>query len=352
MSFELILAQVAAIGVGGLTLGGGISFFSNQYGWACDNVVSFEVVTASGIIVTASSTLFPDLYWALRGGGNNVGIVTKFTLSTIPQGQMWGGGRHHLEPEFPAIITAFYNLGQNSAQDTAAAQILSFAYARSTKIASADLQYAKPVANASILAEYMAIPALSDTTRIRSLTDLTVQFNSSNPNGLRETYWAASFKLDKQLTNFIQTVFFDEVAAIADAPDLLPAATLQVITVPQLSYMINNGGNPLGLSTASGSLILLNLNMMWSDIADDTRILKANSNIVKRSVAEAKRRGLYVDYIYMNYASQFQAVIPSYGAANQQKLKRVAKIYDPTEVFQKLQPGYFKLNGAPYPEIP
>jgi len=344
--------QVAAIGVGGLTLGGGISFFSNQYGWACDNVVSFEVVTASGIIVTASPTLFPDLYWALRGGGNNVGIVTKFTLSTIVQGQMWGGGRLHLETEFPAVITAFYNLGKNSAQDTAAAQILSFAYAQSTKFASADLQYAKPVANASILAEYMAIPALSDTTRIRSQSDLTIQFNSSNPNGLRETYWAVSFKLDKELTNFIQTVFFDEVTAIADAPALIPAATLQVITIPMLSYMAKNGGNTLGLSTASGPLILLNLNMMWSDIADDTRIQKANSNIVKRSIAEAKRRGLFVDYIYMNYASQFQAVIPSYGAANQQKLKKIAKVYDPTEVFQKLQPGYFKLVGAPNPNMP
>lgn len=265
---------------------------------------------------------------------------------------MWGGGRLHLETYFPAVIQAFYNLGKNSATDTNAAQILSFAYAQGTKFASADLQYAKPVANAPILAEYMAIPALSDTTRVRSLSDLTVQFNASNPNGLRETYWAVTFKLDKDFTNFIQTVFFDEVATIADAANIIPAATLQVITTPQLSYMSQNGGNPLGLSTASGPLILLNLNMMWSNIADDTRILKANSNIVKRTVAEAKKRGLANDYIYMNYASQFQAVIPSYGATNQQKLKKVASVYDPTGVFQELQPGYFKLTGAPNPNMP
>ena len=111
------MSKVAAIGVGGLTLGGGISFFSNQYGWACDNVASYEVVTASGIIVTASPTSFSDLYWALRGGGNNFGIVTKFNLNTISQGQMWGGGRIHLESDFPALIKAFYDVGVNSAQD-------------------------------------------------------------------------------------------------------------------------------------------------------------------------------------------------------------------------------------------
>ncbi len=346
-NLTVIGGRVAAIGVGGLTLGGGISFFSNIHGWACDNIASFEVVTASGITVTATPSLFSDLYWALRGGGNNFGIVTKFNLKTFPQGLMWGGGRLHVETEFPAVIQAFYNLGKNAAQDPNAAQILSFAYAQSTKFASADLQYAKPVTNAPILAEYMAIPAILDTTRVRSLSDLTVQFNASNPGGLRETYWAATYKLDKDFTTFLKDLFFEELTAIADAPALVPAATLQVITVPQLEKMAKNGGNPLGLSTADGPLILLNLNMMWSDIADDTRILKANSNIIKRADAEASKRGLNNDYIYMNYASQFQAVIPSYGAANQQRLKNVAKKYDPTGVFQDLQPGYFKLDGAP-----
>jgi FAD/FMN-containing dehydrogenase len=76
-----------------LTTGGGISFFSAIYGWACDNVASYDVVTASGTIVTASPTQYSDLYWALRGGGNNFGLVVNFNLSTIPfPGQkMWGG---------------------------------------------------------------------------------------------------------------------------------------------------------------------------------------------------------------------------------------------------------------------
>ncbi|KAF2713427.1 FAD-binding domain-containing protein [Pleomassaria siparia CBS 279.74] len=352
-NLTVIGGRVSTIGVGGLTLGGGISFFSNQYGWACDNVISYEVVTASGVIVTASQTSFPDLYWALRGGGNNFGVVTKFTLSTIPQGLMWGGGRLHVETEFPAVIQAFYNLGLDSGRDTAAAQILSFAYAKGTRFASCDLQYAEPVANASIFAEYLAIPnTIMDTTKVRSQADLTAQFNASNPSGLRETYWAVSFKLDKDFTDFIQTTFFAEIAAIADAADLVPAATLQVITEPQIAHMSQRGGNPLGITPASGPLILLNLNTMWSDIADDARIQAANSEIIKKTVAEAGKRGLTNDYIYMNYASQFQAVIPGYGAANQAKLKEIASFYDPTAVFQTLQPGYFKLDGAPDSNTP
>ncbi|PVH92431.1 FAD binding domain-containing protein [Periconia macrospinosa] len=352
-NLTVIGGRVAAIGVGGLTLGGGISFFSNIYGWACDNVASFEVVTASGVIVTASPFSYPDLYWALRGGGPNFGVVTKFNLNTIKQGLMWGGGRLFLEPQFSDVIRAFYNLGKGSAEDPNAAQIMSFAYAQNTKFVQADLQYAKPVANASIFSEYLSIPNyVTDTTRVRSLSDLTVQFNASNPSGLRETYWAATFKLDLNFTSFIKDIFFDELTAIADAPSLVPAATLQVITVPQLQNMANNGGNPLGLYESSGPLILLNLNMMWANLVDDARILKANSNIIKRTIAEAKSRGLANDYLYMNYASQFQAVVPSYGASNQQKLKMVAKKYDPRGIFQTLEPGYFKLDGAPNVSTP
>lgn len=53
------------------------------------------------------------------------------------------------------------------------------------------------------------------------------------------------------------------------------------------------------------------------------------------------------EYLYMNYASQFQDVVPSYNATNHARLVSIAEKYDPDGVFQRLQPGYFKLNGAP-----
>jgi FAD/FMN-containing dehydrogenase len=80
-----------SVGMGGLTTGGGIGFMVRKYGLAIDNLMAAQVVTAAGDVVTASAEKHPDLFWAIRGGGGNVGIVTEFVFRLAPVSQILGG---------------------------------------------------------------------------------------------------------------------------------------------------------------------------------------------------------------------------------------------------------------------
>lgn len=119
----VVSGRVREVGVGGFLTGGGLSFWSTRYGLGCDRIAAAEVVLADGRIVTVSSSSsseYADLLWALKGGSNNFGVVTRFDLYThaLPHADgVWGGNlTYMLTPETtPSIcgaIAAYQNDGQ------------------------------------------------------------------------------------------------------------------------------------------------------------------------------------------------------------------------------------------------
>ena len=85
------LGTVSITGIAGLTLGGGISWLSGKYGLACDNLIAADIVTADGERLRASAAEHPDLFWAIRGGSGNFGVVTSFVYQLHPVGPVLTG---------------------------------------------------------------------------------------------------------------------------------------------------------------------------------------------------------------------------------------------------------------------
>lgn len=166
---------------------GGISFFSGVHGWACDNVNNYEVVLADGHIVNASPHTHPELFYALRGGGNNFGIVTHMDLASFDQGEMWGGETLYALTTNRSIYEAYYWFAENAAMDPKAHLIVASACVANLGCFMANnYDYIDPVVKPTIFDNFTSIPNLIDTSRITTLLNLTVELKNSQPPGFRQ----------------------------------------------------------------------------------------------------------------------------------------------------------------------
>ncbi len=105
---------VASTGVAGLTLGGGLGFLMRRFGLSCDNLLAAEVVTTAGETLLASDDDHPDLFWALRGGGGNFGVVTAMTFRLHEVGPILGGFIVYPLTDAAAVIRHYRELTANA----------------------------------------------------------------------------------------------------------------------------------------------------------------------------------------------------------------------------------------------
>lgn len=114
-SLAIGFGDTGSVGIGGITLGGGVGFLARKFGLAIDNLLAAEIVTADGKILQADSDNNPDLFWAIRGGGGNFGIVTKFKYALHSLDNCYGGML--LLPATPEVITGITQIAKEAPEE-------------------------------------------------------------------------------------------------------------------------------------------------------------------------------------------------------------------------------------------
>ena len=246
---------------------------------ACDNVVSYEAVLANGTIVTASATSNPDLYFALRGGGNQFAIVTKMTLKTYEvgdHGTVWGGVRVYAGDKYAALQAATADFTANS-KDPKAAIIPTFEFVGAAGLNAPLIVVfyfydgSKPASD--VFAKFNAIPALNDSTGPKSYLDVTKEVLGGNMKGFRFQIAENTFPNMPQgnMTAFLDEHFKSIVAqaTAASKGDILDFRLISFALQPMPHGIAQasldfGGGNALSLVPEHGDRIWVEYDMAWA----------------------------------------------------------------------------------------
>lgn len=336
---------------------------------ACDNVVNFECVLANGTIVNANATSHPELFFALRGGGNQYAVITKMTLKTHnigTEGMVWGGTRFYTADKHPAVLSAVSSFTANN-KDPKAALIPTFNFigAAGIDVPAIVVFYFYDAAEPApgIFDELDAIQELSDGVKTLTYEDLTKENNSGKIEVLRFQIRMNTFpnmpmpKMSTFLNDHFTTVEkATTTGSLVDPLDL----RLFTFTVQPMSHLIaqasqNAGGNALGLDPNAGDRVWMEYDIAWlSPLCDEQcpGFVRTISNSL-HDLHEKNYLGVYptnyksgnlkdVSYkpIFMNDAMYDQKVLQSYGEETYQRLKATHSAYDPAGFFATRQKGF------------
>ncbi|PVH74286.1 FAD-binding domain-containing protein [Cadophora sp. DSE1049] len=348
-NLTVVGGRVGDVGVGGFLLGGGISFISRRYGWGCDNVRNYEIVLANGTITNISYASNPDLYFALRGGGKNFGIVTRFDLETHPNlPSWWGACKLGYCIDLDTFVAAISRLPIESENDHDA-----MGYGIFSSIPKANIYvvgthtiHTGAINNAPSFTKLVSdlnTKSIHSTIRTQDPYGFTQELDAHNPVGVRVTYNTATFKVDQAFMKEVAKIYMQEVESIRGLEGFLGAYTTQTLARDEIAQFQKNGGNAFGIREEDGPLTILLVSFSWGSSKDDELVVRTAQNIIDRSVIIGKEMGVHHPFIYQNYAAKSQDVFAGYSVENQERLRRIQKEVDPEGVFVRLQPGYFSL---------
>ncbi|KAJ8063560.1 hypothetical protein OCU04_007432 [Sclerotinia nivalis] len=361
------------VGVAGLLLGGGKTFFTARRGFACDDAIAYEVVLASGGIVTADANNFDDLFRALKGGMNNFGIVTNFKMKAFKCDEVWAGLTYFPKQVIPGAIEALVDFTDNIPKDLDSNLLCFFTYVdvlflpkmisqpasgtlkqhfnakqpefKDTLVVTGYVQTAG-IENAPAYEKWLALPSINTTCQMTSVSDV-VNAYAVAPLGYYDTFLTACFKNDTRIVakaSELHDRLVEEIKSFIPDGNFITQCLFQPLSKIIGQRSAEAGGNIMGVERQSENGLLFTIVIMVKTEEQETFVYpKAKAWL--RGVQEfAATIDGKLDWIFMNYADPSQNPLASYGIENVQKMKDVAAKYDAEEVFQKLCPGGFKIS--------
>ena len=204
---------VSTTGIAGLTLGGGLGWLMGKHGLSCDNLLSADIVTADGRFLTASTTENTDLFWGLRGGGGNFGIVTSFEYRLHTVDSVLAGMVVYPMAKAKEVLR-FYREYARTCPDELTAFAAMMTSPEGAPVVAIVVGYIGPIAEGELLVAPVRKfgPPVADTIAPTSYVQLNTMLDGAFPYGGVQRYWKSSFL--KQLGDDVLDVLVDRAATL------------------------------------------------------------------------------------------------------------------------------------------
>jgi FAD/FMN-containing dehydrogenase len=318
---------VSKTGVAGLTLGGGVGWLARKYGLACDNVISFELVTAEGEVLQVSADENPDLFWALRGGGGNFGVVTSFEYRLHPVKMVLGGLVVHARDSARDLLR-FYRTFTQSAPDELAAYAALLHTPDGMPAAAIAACYSGDLAEGErLIAPLRSFgKPLMDAIQPMPFPVMQTVFDAAVPEG-HQNYWKSAFLRE------LSDEAIDAIVGHANQA----TSPLTAVLVEQYGGAASRVGVQETAFAQRPMQYDLGILTQWTDPAESARHIKWTRDFW--DAMSVYGSGTYL----LNFlGEESDATIRAAFGPNYDRLVEVKTKYDPTNFFrvnQNVQPG-------------
>ncbi|KAK2772670.1 FAD binding domain-containing protein [Colletotrichum kahawae] len=339
--------RMKTIGVSGLSLIGGFHYLTNKYGFAMDNVVSYDVVIGNGAMVVANATYNTDLFWASKGGANNFGVVTRFVFKTLPIPEISTTLQVFNESVIREFIDATVDLAKHQNPEIGAGSIITITYNTTTKSISAVLRGVQEGTESppSSFQKFSDLPSVLTQNVVQRTLDWHAQLDSPFQM-FRIQFGHKNMKADADQLYRTYEVWKAAVGDISDVEGLIPTLVLNTMAPSAMSVAKNNGiGNVWGLDDDE-ALIIWQTSTAWDKEDSDLRVTNFARGVLDDMHAENVAKGLASEFIYMGDAAGLQNPFLGFPAGNIERMRNVRAAYDPLDVFTRQNWGGFKLPRA------